>query len=145
MPGQINPQAPLPEDPALRTGVLDNGMTWYVRENDEPEERAFLNLVVNVGSLQAASSRDIKRLNLPGDVRTADVSEPNDIMPLLKARIAGKGTVGFSDCTFMQWDRDKEGRAAIQVESGTVLVRGCEQLGFVTTRIATESERPVVP
>jgi len=34
--------------------------------------------------------------------------------------------VGFSDCTFLNWDRDKEGRSAIQAESGTVLVRGCE-------------------
>jgi hypothetical protein len=42
------------------------------------------------------------------------------------ARIAGKGTVGFSDCTFVQWDRKKEGRAALQAEGGTVLVRGCE-------------------
>ncbi len=42
------------------------------------------------------------------------------------AKIAGRGTVGFSDCTFVQWDRKKEGRAALQVESGTVLVRGCE-------------------
>ncbi len=42
------------------------------------------------------------------------------------AKIAGKGTVGFGDCTFVQWDRKKEGRAAVRVESGTVLVRGCE-------------------
>ncbi|MBN1490230.1 MAG: hypothetical protein JXA69_09950 [Phycisphaerae bacterium] len=42
------------------------------------------------------------------------------------ARIAGTGTVGFGDCTFMQNDKAKEGRAAIQAESGTVLVRGCE-------------------
>jgi hypothetical protein len=42
------------------------------------------------------------------------------------AKIAGKGTVGFSDCTFMQWDHNKEGRHALQIESGTVLVRGCE-------------------
>lgn len=42
------------------------------------------------------------------------------------ARIAGRGTVGFSDCTFTQWDEKKEGRHAIQVESGTVLVRGCD-------------------
>ncbi len=42
------------------------------------------------------------------------------------ARIAGRGTVGFSDCTFVQWDRNREGRHAIQAESGTVLVRGCE-------------------
>jgi hypothetical protein len=42
------------------------------------------------------------------------------------ARVAGKGTVGFGDCVFVQWDRKKEGRAALQVEGGTVLVRGCE-------------------
>ena len=42
------------------------------------------------------------------------------------AKIAGRGTIGFSDCTFVQWDRKKEGRHAIQVQSGTVLVRGCE-------------------
>jgi hypothetical protein len=42
------------------------------------------------------------------------------------ARIGGRGTVGFSDCTFVQWDRHKEGRPAIQAESGTLLVRGCE-------------------
>jgi hypothetical protein len=42
------------------------------------------------------------------------------------AKIAGKGTVGFSDCTFVQWDRGNEGRHAIQVASGTILVRGCE-------------------
>ena len=42
------------------------------------------------------------------------------------ARIAGTGTVGFSDCTFTQWDAKKENRHAIQAASGTVLVRGCE-------------------
>ena len=42
------------------------------------------------------------------------------------ARIAGRGTVGFSDCTFVQWDRSGQGRAALRVESGSVLVRGCE-------------------
>ena len=42
------------------------------------------------------------------------------------AKIAGRGTVGFSDCIFMQWDHKKEGRSALQVESGTVLVRACE-------------------
>jgi hypothetical protein len=42
------------------------------------------------------------------------------------AKIAGRGTVGFSDCIFMQWDSQNEGRAALQVSSGTVLVRACE-------------------
>ncbi len=42
------------------------------------------------------------------------------------AVIEGSGTVGFSDCTFMQWDKDREGRHAIQANGGTVLIRGCE-------------------
>ena len=42
------------------------------------------------------------------------------------ARVAGKGTVGFSDCTFVEWDKRREGRAALQIDDGTVLVRGCE-------------------
>jgi hypothetical protein len=41
------------------------------------------------------------------------------------AKIAGSGTVGFSDCTFVQWGRDGD-RPAIDVNSGAVLIRGCE-------------------
>ncbi len=42
------------------------------------------------------------------------------------AKINGMGTIGFSDCIFVQWDRNRENRSAIQVEGGTVLVRGCD-------------------
>ena len=42
----------LPQDPAVRVGRLANGVTFYVRENREPVNRAFLRLVVNAGSLQ---------------------------------------------------------------------------------------------
>lgn len=42
------------------------------------------------------------------------------------AKVAGRGTVGFSDCTFVQWDAKKEGRHALQASGGTILVRGCE-------------------
>jgi len=42
------------------------------------------------------------------------------------ARVAGSGTVGFSDCTFVHWGGKEKTRAALQVQSGTVLVRGCE-------------------
>jgi hypothetical protein len=41
------------------------------------------------------------------------------------AIVQGKGIVGFSDCTFVQWDEKKENRHAIQAHGGTVLVRGC--------------------
>ncbi len=42
------------------------------------------------------------------------------------AKVHGRGTVGFGDCTFVQWDHDNSGRAALQADSGTLLVRGCE-------------------
>ncbi|MDR0700147.1 MAG: glycoside hydrolase family 55 protein [Tannerella sp.] len=42
------------------------------------------------------------------------------------AVIEGRGTVGFSDCIFVQWDRNKEGRAAIQANGGSVVIRGCD-------------------
>jgi hypothetical protein len=61
------------------------------------------------------------------------------------ARIAGTGTVGFSDCTFMQWDKDKQKRAAIQVKSGTVLVRGCEfKKDAPQVRLGPDVQRAVV-
>lgn len=41
------------------------------------------------------------------------------------AKIGGQGTVGFSDCTFVQWGEEGD-RAAIQASSGNVLIRGCE-------------------
>ena len=44
-------QSKLPIDPDVRKGVLKNGMTYYVRSNDNPENRAELMLVVKAGSI----------------------------------------------------------------------------------------------
>lgn len=44
-------QAPIPFDPLVRTGTLPNGLRWYVRQNQEPQDRAALRLVVNAGSV----------------------------------------------------------------------------------------------
>lgn len=46
----FDPGAPLPLDPAVIYGKLDNGLTYYIRENREPKERAELYLLVNVGA-----------------------------------------------------------------------------------------------
>ena len=43
--------APLPADPAVRTGRLPNGFTYYLRRNGEPAKRVLLYLVNNVGSV----------------------------------------------------------------------------------------------
>ncbi len=45
----LNDQLPL--DPKLSKGVLENGMTYYVRSNDNPKNRAELYLVVRAGSV----------------------------------------------------------------------------------------------
>jgi len=61
------------------------------------------------------------------------------------AKIAGRGTVGFSDCTFVQWDHKKEGRPALQVNGGTILIRGCEfREGKPQVELAQEVRRAVI-
>ena len=42
------------------------------------------------------------------------------------AEVGGTGTVGFSDCTFVQWDGRHEGHPAIHATGGVMLVRGCD-------------------
>ncbi|MYC92599.1 MAG: insulinase family protein [Gemmatimonadetes bacterium] len=46
-----DPDQPIPPDPAVMTGKLANGFTYFIRENDQPENRAELRLVVNAGSI----------------------------------------------------------------------------------------------
>lgn len=43
--------APLPVDPGVRQGAFDNGLRWFVEVNGEPDDRAVLRLVVDVGSV----------------------------------------------------------------------------------------------
>lgn len=43
--------AVLPVDPAVKIGKLSNGLTYYIRKNQEPKNRAELRLVVNAGSI----------------------------------------------------------------------------------------------
>ena len=43
--------AKIPDDPNVIKGVLANGMTYYVRANSEPHNRAELMLVVRAGSI----------------------------------------------------------------------------------------------
>lgn len=42
---------PLPIDPATTVGKLDNGLTYFIRQNGKPEKRMELRLVVNAGSI----------------------------------------------------------------------------------------------
>jgi len=42
---------PLPIDPKVRYGKLDNGLTYYIRANKEPKERAEFYIAQNVGAI----------------------------------------------------------------------------------------------
>ncbi|WP_419919543.1 insulinase family protein [Candidatus Poriferisocius sp.] len=43
-------ERPLPVDPEVRIGTLDNGLTYYLRSNDSPGGSLSLRLAVNAGS-----------------------------------------------------------------------------------------------
>jgi zinc protease len=49
--GQTDLTSPVPVDPAIRTGKLDNGLTYFIRYNKEPEKRASFYFIQNVGAL----------------------------------------------------------------------------------------------
>ena len=51
-------QTELPNDPAVRKGKLENGMTYYIRHNDQPAQRAEFYLATNVGAYQEADDQD---------------------------------------------------------------------------------------
>ena len=48
----------LPKDPATRVGKLDNGMTYYIRANDKPAQRAEFYLATAVGAIQEGEGQD---------------------------------------------------------------------------------------
>lgn len=47
----MNLKAPIPADPAVKVGKLPNGLTYYIRKNEEPKNRAELRLAIRVGSV----------------------------------------------------------------------------------------------
>ena len=52
---QQNP--PQPTDPAVRHGVLDNGLTYFIRHNKLPENRADFYIAQKVGSMLEEDSQ----------------------------------------------------------------------------------------
>lgn len=48
---------PIPIDPKVKIGKLDNGLTYYIQKNSKPENRVELRLVVKAGSIQEDDSQ----------------------------------------------------------------------------------------
>jgi len=51
-------QNQLPNDPDVRKGQLENGLTYYIRHNDKPAGRAEFYLATNVGAIQETPDQD---------------------------------------------------------------------------------------
>ena len=48
----VSPGEPLKNDPLVRVGLLDNGLTYYIKYNAKPEKRAEFFLFTNVGAIE---------------------------------------------------------------------------------------------
>lgn len=48
----------LPNDPTVRVGKLDNGLTYYIKYNDKPAQRAEFYLATHVGAIQETPDQD---------------------------------------------------------------------------------------
>lgn len=48
---QTNLKEPVPFDPSVKTGVLSNGIKYYIKKNGKPEKRCELRLALNAGSM----------------------------------------------------------------------------------------------
>ena len=56
--GAQQAMAQLPNDPAVRVGHLENGLTYYIRHNELPAKRAEFYLATNVGAIQETPDQD---------------------------------------------------------------------------------------
>src|ERR1035437_771572 len=48
---QVDLTKSAPMDPGIRTGKLNNGLTYFIRNNKEPEKRASFYIIQNVGAI----------------------------------------------------------------------------------------------
>jgi len=78
--------AQLPTDPDVVTGKLDNGLTYYIRNNHKPENKVELRLVVKAGSIlenddQQGLAHFMEHMNFNGTKNF----EKNDLVSYLQS------------------------------------------------------------
>ena len=54
----LSPVEPLQKDSTVIYGKLDNGLTYYIKHNDKPAQRADFYIVTNVGAIQETPAQD---------------------------------------------------------------------------------------
>jgi zinc protease len=138
--------APLPADPAVRTGVLANGMRYYVRANGRPEKRAELRLVVNAGSIledddQRGLAHFVEHMAFNG-TRNFSKSAIVDFLELAGMRFGAdvNASTSFDETIYM---------LQLPTDSAALMTRGLQILedwahGVTFDSVEVEKERGVV-
>lgn len=76
----------IPADPNVKVGKLENGLTYYIRNNGKPEDKVELRLVVNAGSImetdrQLGLAHFMEHMNFNGTKNF----EKNDLVDYLQS------------------------------------------------------------
>ncbi|MBT8322353.1 MAG: insulinase family protein [Eudoraea sp.] len=80
------PEENIPIDPNVKVGTLENGLTYYIRNNGKPEDKVELRLVVNAGSImetdrQLGLAHFMEHMNFNGTKNF----EKNDLIDYLQS------------------------------------------------------------
>src|SRR6187401_1859 len=105
---------PLPFDPAVRTGTLPNGMTYYIRKNGRPEKRVSLRLAVNAGSVlededQRGLAHFLEHMNFNG----SEHFKPGELVAYLESIGARFGADANAYTSFDKTGLDDKGLVAL--------------------------------
>lgn len=78
--------AKIPTDPNVKIGVLENGLTYYIRNNGKPEDKLELRLAINAGSIlenddQQGLAHFIEHMNFNG----SENFEKNELVDYLQS------------------------------------------------------------
>jgi zinc protease len=117
---------PLGLDPAIHTGTLPNGLQFLIRQNDLPENRAFLRLAVKAGSIdEADDQRGLAHLLEHMAFNGSEHFKPGELVSYLESIGSRFGAdvnayTSFDETVYMlEVPTDREG----------IVVRGMEALG----------------
>lgn len=143
---KFNLQDTIPFDAKVKTGTLENGLRYYIRHNQKPEQKAELRLVVNVGSiLEDDSQQGIAHLNEHMAFNGTTHFKKNDIVSFLQDIGVGFGNdlnayTSFDETVYMlPIPTDKPGN----IEKGfQVLEDWAHNVTYLDDDIA--GERPIV-
>jgi zinc protease len=104
---QLNLNDTLPLDPNVKVGKLENGLTYYIRQNKKPEQKVELRLVVNTGSImededQQGLAHLAEHMAFNGTTRF----KKNDIVSFLQSIGVGFGSdlnayTGFNETVYI--------------------------------------------